>query len=391
MPPAGGMRIVFMGRRLGHMKNFKGLEKWKIKKILFGFVLLSVVGIIFLSFTTNALVKSKMEDSEKWDATLVQSEQIKQEVKTRSTNAVEVMVGTQVESIRDISLKGSSFRAEFLVWFMWEGEEDLNMLEHFDIYKGEIKNMTVENGSMSRLEVLEDYHEDGVNYQLARCDATIAKYFNTTRFPLDSHQLLINVQSTYPVDQVVFVADTEKSTYDDTIQIAGYQTDDHEVAVRYVRTVNDQSNPALKDKVFIGTELTTSMVINRDGFGLYIKCFIALAGTITWVLISMFIATYHNVDPIRMVPAALFGTVANIMVGANLLPDALQMGLLEYVNIWGIIMILAGALSVIHINHTRSGFKDDAFAASFGKLMFYTMLLFAVVGNLLLPLSAYMF
>ncbi len=373
------------------MKKFKDLEKWKVKKIVFSFVLLSVIGVIFLSLTVNTLIASKMEDSRKWDERLLQSGKIEQEVDARSANAVRVMAGTQIESIKDISLKNSSFRAEFLVWFMWEGQNDLNMLEHFDINKGEIKNMTVENGSMSRLEVLEDYHRNGVNYQLARCDATISKSFNTTRFPLDSHQLTIDVQSTYPVDKVIFVADTEKSTYDDAIQITGYQIQDHQVGVRYVKTVNDQSNPALKDKVFIGTELTTSIIINRDGFGLYIKCFIALAGTITWVLISMFIATYHNVDPIRMVPAALFGTVANIMVGANLLPDALQMGLLEYVNIWGIIMILAGALSVIHINHTRSTFKDEAFAASFGKLMFYTMLVFAVAGNLLLPFSAYMF
>ncbi|MEG2626119.1 MAG: hypothetical protein RR956_07600 [Christensenella sp.] len=368
-----------------------GLEKWKLKKILFNFVLLSIVGIVFLSVTCGTLNMDKQVDADTWNTAIQQSEFVEEAAIARSADAITVNVGTQIENIREISLKDSSFRAKFLVWFAWEGEENLNMLEHFNIYKGEINNMTAADGKINRMEILKDYHENGVHYQLARCDATVSKNFRTQRFPLDSHQLVIRVQSTYPVEKIVFAADTEKSSYNNDIEVTGYNLQKHEVAVRYAETMNNADDPQFSDENFLFSECVTAIEISRDGFGLYIKCFIALGGTLTWMLIVLFIATYHSVDPIRMVPAALFGTVANIMVGANLLPDALQMGLLEYVNIWGIVLILAGALSVIHINHIRTTYKDEQFASFFGRLMFYTMLTFSVVGNLVLPLSAYMF
>lgn len=92
-----------------------------------------------------------------------------------------------------------------------------------------------------------------------------------------------------------------------------------------------------------------------------------------------------------MIPAALFGTVSNIMVGANLLPDALEVGLLEYVNIWGIFTILAVTISVINVNRIRSKFEDRDFAKFFGRVMFYSIITLTLLGHVLMPLSAYMF
>ena len=138
-------------------------------------------------------------------------------------------------------------------------------------------------------------------------------------------------------------------------------------------------------------ELCVSMEINRSGFGLYVKCFIALLGTITWVFITLFLCTYHRVDPLTMIPAALFGTVTNIMVGANLLPDALQVGLLEYVTIGGILVILSCALSVVNINRIRNKHQNQEFAYLFGRTMFFLLLFLTVLGAVLYPLCSYMF
>ncbi|MEA5004760.1 MAG: hypothetical protein VB081_14830, partial [Christensenella sp.] len=96
-------------------------------------------------------------------------------------------------------------------------------------------------------------------------------------------------------------------------------------------------------------------------------------------------------DPLSMIPAALFGTVANIMVGANLLPDALQAGLLEYVNVWGIMMILMGAMAIININRIRKKYEDRDFSKHYGRVLFYTILILVLAGNLLMPICAYIF
>ena len=132
------------------------------------------------------------------------------------------------------------------------------------------------------------------------------------------------------------------------------------------------------------------MEINRSSLGLYAKCFVALFGTSLWVFITMLLCTYHRVDPLSMIPAALFGTVSNIMVGANMLPDSLEIGLLEYVNAWGILTIIAGALTIININRIRTKYNDNEFAALFGRIMSFTLMFIVVLGHILMPVSAYM-
>ena len=92
-----------------------------------------------------------------------------------------------------------------------------------------------------------------------------------------------------------------------------------------------------------------------------------------------------------MIPAALFGTVANIMVGANLLPDALQAGLIEFVNIWGVMMILMCAIVIININRIRKKYEDREFSQYYGRILFYIILILTLLGNILLPVCAYLF
>ncbi|MEG1157993.1 MAG: hypothetical protein RSD64_01385, partial [Christensenellaceae bacterium] len=178
-----------------------------------------------------------------------------------------------------------------------------------------------------------------INYQSALLDVTVSKNFWTNRFPLESHQLRMYLEAGPTVQDVVFVADTQHSSMNPSLSISGYQLLRHEVGTFAMEYNNTFGNPTLKAAP-INSEFVTAMEINRNSLGLYFKCFIALFGTTAWVLIMLYISTYHRVDPLLMVPPILVGTVANIMIGANLLPDALQFGLLEHVNIWGIMTIL---------------------------------------------------
>lgn len=137
------------------------------------------------------------------------------------------------------------------------------------------------------------------------------------------------------------------------------------------------------------SEVVSAFEIKRVDFGLYFKCFIALYATLIWVMISLYICTYHHVDPLGMLPAALFGAVGNIVIGTNLLPDSTSTGLLEYGNIWGAVMILAATFAVISINRVRE-LKDEAYAKYYGRFLFYLICGFMIVGEILLPVIAYM-
>ncbi len=359
--------------------SWKNLEKWQKRKLIIGVSLIVVIAIVYLGFTVNMLYQDKKSEDYYWDSNLTMSQELQQEVKQRSGNATQVLVGSYIENLKEVNIKSSYFRAVYEIWFKWEGNPDLDMIKHFHVYKG----------SINSTEVMKDYHDGNTNYQLIRADITVTKNYWTRRFPLESHQLRMYLESTYPIEQVVLNADVDNSGYNGNLSISGYNLRRHATATYAVEYDNAHSDPQIKKDVMT-SEFVTAMEINRDGIGLYLKCFIALVGTISWVMIALFICTHHHVDPLGMMPAALFGTVTNIMVGANLLPDALQTGLLEFENIFGIMIILSCAIAVININRVRTKWQDKEFATYLGRIIFCLLLFFIVVGNILLPLSAYL-
>lgn len=361
--------------------KLKEMKDWQKNKLLFSVIAILVIAGIFLSFTCTSLYQDKAAEDGYWYDALEVPEDLAHDVDELGADATRVTVGTYIENLKEINLKACNFRVVFLVWFRWEGDPELDMMNNFRVYKG----------FMNKMELVKELHDGDLNYQLVRCDVTITKNYWTIRFPLESHQLRIYIESDYMINDVVFVPDIKDSGLNQNLGISGFdviRTATGSYAIRYENAHGDPEVP--KDGVLITSEHVTAMEINRTDTGLYVKCFIALVGTLTWVLITLFICTYHHVDPLAMIPAALFGTVANIMVGANLLPDALQMGLLEFVNLWGVMMILMCAIVIININRIRKKYEDREFSQQYGRILFYIILGLTLAGNFLLPFCAYM-
>lgn len=367
------------------MMSFKELEAWQKKRLFIVFGTVMLISILFLGYASYSLISDKLNDDKQWYTMNDSDDDIKDTIDELSADATEVTVGTYIEEVKQVSLKDNTFRVVALVWFKWLDDDTIDMLNHFRIYNGEI----------SDIEVIKDYNENGEHYQLARVDAKVSKNFVNNRFPLETHLLRFYIESEYLINQVVFVDDIENDGINKHIDISGYNIVRYKTDIfnyQYDSNHNDPETEAMKTADGTGlysTEHMTAIEINRDSWGLYVKCFIALFGTTGWVLITLFINTYHRVDPLGMLPSALFGTVSNIMIGANLLPDALGLGLLEYVNFWGIFIILVGSVTVINVNRIRNHYDNKEYAGYFGRWMFITTCLLVAVGNILLPLSAY--
>ena len=76
------------------------------------------------------------------------------------------------------------------------------------------------------------------------------------------------------------------------------------------------------------SELVSALELNRSSFGVYWKCTISLIGTTIWMFLILFVNAHHTVDPLGLIPPILVGAISNVIVGTNLLPDALQTGLI---------------------------------------------------------------
>lgn len=361
-------------------KKWITLESWQKKKISHWFLFFTVTSLVFISVVCIHMNREKSSVFLEYSKTL-ENESYSEELKEKvSTNAVPVRVGTYVENIKAISLKECNFRTTFLVWFRWDGDAELDFQgDAFRIY----------NGLIHKKELLKDYHRDGVHYQQFRMDVTVSKSFNIARFPLGSQILKFYIEpNTYMADEVVIVPDKENSGVNQNLNISGYSLVRNDIAEHIIVYPNDMNQPDLTVPR-VSSELVTILEINRSDWGLYMKCFIALFGTTVWVFIVLYVCANHKVNPLGTIPSALFGTVGNLMVGANLLPDMVQVGLVEYVNIFGIMIVLFGALSIININRIREYKANTDFAKLYGRVMFYTLLIICLFGQIVIPLSAH--
>lgn len=361
--------------------KWKELLPWQKKKLLHWFLFFTICATAFIGGVCIHMNLERSGTGIEYAAALANdadSEALKQQL---SGQAAVVTAGTYVENVKEISLKNCNFRVSFLIWFKWEGHPELNFTgDEFRIY----------NAVINKKEVLHDYEKNGLHYQQMRMDATISKSFDIARFPLGSQVLKFYIEpNQYTVNEVVFVPDTANSGVNKNLHISGYELLRSDVAEHTIVYPNTMSNPKFEMPRTV-SELVTVMEINRTDWGLYMKCFIALVGTTVWVFMVLYVCANHKVNPLGTIPAALFGTVGNLMVGANLLPDMVRIGLVEYVNLFGVMIVLAGALSIININRIREQKENSGFAKYYGRVMFYTLLVLCLAGQIIIPASAYM-
>lgn len=369
-------------RRRVRVRDFRKLEPWKRYLTIKWAIVFTVVGVAFMALACMSMHMSAENSRAHYfdpDSASTQSEISAANDLAASGNATHVLTGTYLENVSTIDLKNSEFTTTFLVWFKWNGSPDLDMVHHFNIFKGTIDS----------IDVLSEEVNGDETYQLARVKVVITKNFDTARFPLSSQQCNIYLESEYKAQDVILDPDLEDSAVNSSISVSGFTVRDVSWAQNAHVYNSTQGDPAVTEAP-VTSEFVTSFMVTRDGYGLYFKCFLAMYGTSAWVLIMIYICGNHRVDAVGMIPGALFGTVSNIMVGAALVPDALSLGLLEYVNVWGIMTIIAAALAIIQIENIRSehGRKDEPFARFFGRVMFVVVMVLAILGNIVLPLGA---
>jgi len=364
------------------------LEKWKRNRLVWSLIAYMVLCIVFLGLTCSYLYNDHQAQRADWKAELNENSNLLRYVKKigRDNNTPVVKTGTYVENIKNIDLKNNSLSMTMVVWFLWHGHNSMDIANNFRVYKADIES----------LQMVDDYHKGNTNYQKVRVNLNVTKNYRTPRFPLESHHLRIYIEPNARCDQVILSADRKNSGLNKNLEVSGYKVTKNDVAIVPIEYSNTQSDPVLdnlkKDSSYsdvnvITTEMMTCMEIVRDGWGTYIKCFIALFATLIWVLIMLYLATVHEVDPLGMIPGAFFGAVSNILVGANLLPDELETGLVEFVNIWGIYNILACTVMIISINSIRKRFDSRGFAKLYGRIMFSVTVCMTFIGNLILPLA----
>lgn len=353
------------------------------KRMLTGWLIFILgAAILYLGITCAYLIADKREEDRYWTYFLSEADTYTEEEKNLMQDAVQIQTGVYIERLDSVDIKNSKYTVTFRCWFNWEGHDELDMEDGFQVYEGTIKSIKKKA----------EHRDGGSNYQLFEVTADISKEFSTRRFPLGSYQLRLYLQPKADISQIVFSPDVDNSDVNTKLNATGFKLDRKETGLFIYRRRADADGAYYKGSGNESySEVMTVLELNRDSIGLYMKCIIALIGTAIWALLALFLCSHHQRDSLGMMPAILIGTVTNLMIGANLVPDALHTGLLEFINIWGIYTVLLAATLIVVINRICAKQQDKAFAALFGKTVFYAVLVTTLIGHLVLPLSAYRF
>ena len=362
---------------------FSSLQKKQQMKIALAMLMLIVPVALYALQGSLTMLSNKQEAGEKYTKAIeVTPEQLGALVIPESS--VPVSTGIYMESIQDVSVANNQWKSKFLLWFRWNDRDDrTGVLADPADYPGE--RFIVGNGNIDSKVLMIDRHDPltGDHYQQYRITATVEKYFDTTRYPLESHQLKIFIEDERDMSRVRYVADSENSELSPYLTIAGFDVLSHDDGIylnEYASTMND---PVFENANFETSGKKTMEYVfvtrvNRSGYGLFLKAFLSLFGMLLWVCIGLYNCAYNEGDALGAMNTGIFGAVSSMIVGMNLLSDARGSGLIEYVNFFALAMILVVTIYVMHINHCRKHRHNEDYVACYSQALFWTVGLLTV-------------
>ena len=299
---------------------------------------------------------------------------------TGSTEAaLRVHCGTYVDRLINLSIRDSKWTVEFDVWFRWEGPPiDLT------------DSLVIVAGSVQSKERVDEFHQDDQHYLRYRIVAEITQVFDITRFPCDSHLLILGIENAATVrDRWLFVADVENAAVSSRVRIPGYRIAGFKALEKPHSYKTSRGDPRLTP----GTKATYSQLrfatkIQRPNLGLYLKMFQGLFVAVAISMLAFFIRPV-SVDPrFGLGVGALFAAVANAYLVGSYVPDTGAVALADVVNLIGVGTILATLIESTVSLYLYETCHEVELSQRFDRVSFAVLGGGYVLVNLTLPLVA---
>ena len=130
-----------------------------------------------------------------------------------------VHTGVYLANLYGLNMEEHSFYADFYIWFKWRGDIDPTNIEFVNaIEKWSMNNATFDGDSTPVL------LKDGTKYKILRIEARFFHAFSLNRFPLDEHQLDLQIENPeYPIEDLIYVPDTNSALIRNTLSLVGWE------------------------------------------------------------------------------------------------------------------------------------------------------------------------
>ncbi len=290
-----------------------------------------------------------------------------------------VHIGAYLHHIGEISLTGSSWKADFDIWFRWRGE-GVEPGDNFQIVNGEIESK----------EKREAYVEEGERYERYRVRARIVTHFDTSRIPFGGGILGVGIEDGRDgVDRLRYVADEADMRFDPRAvspkwwieKATGYVTS-YRYPSRFGSPRLEAGASAVRSRYVFG------ILAFISGWGIYTSLFQALFVAVAIAFIAFFIKPIH-VDPrFGLGIGAVFAAVgSNIATGFSLI-NAEGMTLTQMVNGAGLLTIFLTIVQSAVSLWIFDSMGRERLSRVFDLVCFAAFLVGYVGLNVVLPLAA---
>ena len=299
-----------------------------------------IIGIILIfllvgSYTAGTLYENKqtsiIKHIEQMNPNITESGLIAEDYNLSSNSTpTKVLSGIYVDRIKDVSLSDSIWDVDFYLWFKWNGS-DVNPGENFQVIDGDIENK----------ELVDNYTNGNVHYEIYYVTAKITKFFDITRFPVDNHILNIEIEDKKTERQnLIYVAENGTSDINPSVQVHGYNIGKILVVEKQHIYNSNFGDPRLGQGRTLYSQLRAGIDISRPDLGFYFRIFIGLFIAVAAALVALFIKPTQAEPRFGLGAGALFVAIANNIITSGLIPKTGTLTLADMVNDIGLLLIL---------------------------------------------------
>lgn len=256
----------------------------------------------------------------------------------QNTQPDTVKAGVYIISVHDINFRDKEYTLRFWMWFVYDNPE-------FDF----TKQLDLPNAK--DIEIQEAIYDslDNKTWVIMKMKCTMKNSWNVHDFPFDQQQLKMHIENTlFDKRSLVFVPDTEGSSYDQQEAIDGWNIINFEVSESnndYLTGFGDNSN---KNQNF--SSFDVQIDLQRSALGMFFKIFLGMYIAFMIAAIS-FTPHPSEMDPRFGLPVGgLFAAVGNKYIIDSLLPESSNFTLVDtlhaitFIGIFSILLLSAIAL-----------------------------------------------
>lgn len=241
---------------------------------------------------------------------------------TLPTTQTSVQAGLYVLRLGNVSPRDGSFDVDMWVWFRWTGS-DIRPDQSFELANGVISNR-------SEAEVIDDH---GTNYASVRVQATIYQEFDVRRYPLDNHELRIQIEDeNLDVSQLDYVVD-QGIALDPGVKVAGWRVALEPAKVERHLYPTDYGYHGEGQSASTYSRFTVPISLTRTSYGQLFKQFWA---SVLAVALGLLAFRVHSDDldaRFGLGVGSIFAASANAFVITSDLPKTTVVTLAEQLNL----------------------------------------------------------